>query len=129
MWQRDKYLGRTLKRSMDPNQPVGRPKIACLMSHVRVWEQLANDPDPDKYVDTHCFLTRAKTPRRPALATAAVHDLVLARAVWGRQLAMFSWAVWIGHGTATAHLQRAMIVPCARVATTDSDVLLVCIRL
>ena len=81
MWQRDKYLGRTLKRSMDPNQPVGRPKIACLMSHVRVWEQLANDPDPDKYVDTHCLLTRAKAPRRPALGPG-----------WGRS--------WLGRSCA-----------------------------
>ena len=31
---------------MNPAKPYGKPKISCLMSHVRVWEQLAKSNDP-----------------------------------------------------------------------------------
>lgn len=31
---------------MNPASPSGKPKISCLMSHVQVWEQLANSSDP-----------------------------------------------------------------------------------
>ena len=27
---------------MHPDSPMGKPKIACLISHVRVWEQLVS---------------------------------------------------------------------------------------
>lgn len=34
---------------MDPTKVVGKPKIACLMSHVRLWEKLVCDPAPDAF--------------------------------------------------------------------------------
>lgn len=44
-----RYLAKRLSGLMDPTKVVGKPKIACLMSHVRLWEQLVCDPSPDAF--------------------------------------------------------------------------------
>eukprot|EP00038_Savillea_parva_P007825 m.172769 g.172769 ORF g.172769 m.172769 type:complete len:347 (+) comp13581_c0_seq1:233-1273(+) len=48
-WQEEGYLSDHLVGFMDPMKPIGKPKISCLMSHVRVWEQLTLEPDEDAF--------------------------------------------------------------------------------
>lgn len=48
-WQKEGYLASSLYGFMDPKKPIGKPKISCLMSHVRVWEQLAQEPAEDAF--------------------------------------------------------------------------------
>lgn len=48
-WRREGYLAKRLAGFMNPKSKIGKPKISCLMSHVRVWEQLAKEEDPNAF--------------------------------------------------------------------------------
>eukprot|EP00041_Stephanoeca_diplocostata_P007022 m.97071 g.97071 ORF g.97071 m.97071 type:complete len:344 (-) comp16683_c0_seq7:177-1208(-) len=48
-WQRTQLLGSRLGGVMNPAKPTGKPKIACLMSHVYLWKQLAQELDNSTY--------------------------------------------------------------------------------
>eukprot|EP00035_Acanthoeca_spectabilis_P030231 m.8495 g.8495 ORF g.8495 m.8495 type:complete len:339 (-) comp4066_c0_seq1:1771-2787(-) len=48
-WQDEGFLGKRLTGFMDPAKPVGKPKISCLMSHVRLWQQLLQEPRDDAF--------------------------------------------------------------------------------
>jgi len=48
-WKREGYLKNYLGGVMNPKSKVGKPKISCLMSHVRLWEKLAKEKNPDAF--------------------------------------------------------------------------------
>lgn len=48
-WREEGYLAKRLAGFMNPKSKIGKPKISCLMSHVRVWEQLAKEEDPNAF--------------------------------------------------------------------------------
>ena len=49
-WTSQHYIAKNLKHLMDPRYSFGKAKIACLMSHLRVWEHLAHNPDAESYI-------------------------------------------------------------------------------
>ena len=48
-WRNEGYLSKRLAGFMNPKSKIGKPKISCLMSHARVWEQLAKEEDPNAF--------------------------------------------------------------------------------
>jgi GR25 family glycosyltransferase involved in LPS biosynthesis len=48
-WRDEGYLAKKMTGFMNPKSKIGKPKISCLMSHVRVWEQLAAEEDPNAF--------------------------------------------------------------------------------
>ena len=48
-WRKEGYLAKRLAGFMNPKSKIGKPKISCLMSHARVWEQLAKEEDPNAF--------------------------------------------------------------------------------
>lgn len=50
-WQVEGYLNATFEELsiMNPSKPIGRAKIACFMSHIRLWERLTAEPADDAF--------------------------------------------------------------------------------